>query len=99
MLSTSVLGCPPASAWQCTLLALHASLSLVQPASRVSLSSPELCFQYINKEGTASDALLSQINFSGSRLSTDLQLSDEIVALKVARLGSCKAHGGLCTAA
>ena len=70
---------------------------LVQPASHVSLSSPELHFQYINQEGTAGDALLSQINVSGSRLSTDLQLSEEVVALKVAGLGSFKAH--LCSAA
>lgn len=63
------------------------ALSLVQPASRLSLSSPELCFQYLDEEGTAEDALLSQIDFSGSRLSTDLQLSDEVVALKVAEIG------------
>ena len=81
------------------LLALHAPFSLVQPASHVSLSSPELRFQYINEEGTAGDALLSQINLSGSRLSTDLQLSDEVVALKVAGFGSSKTRGGLCTAA
>ena len=62
----------------------------MQPASHVSLSSPELCFQYSDQEGTATAALLSQINFSGSRLSTDLQLSDEVVALKVVELGSCK---------
>ena len=80
MLSLNMLG----SAWRCLLPALHAPFSLVQPASCVSLSSPELCFQYINEEGTAGDALLSQIIVSGSRISTDLQLSDEVVALKVA---------------